>query len=75
MATHLHGSVASVVVVVSANPSMPSRTPADFSADMAFGDSGHAHTINSCLERSASPGDLRDHAVGLMKRRDGHCLC
>ena len=63
------------LVVVSANPSMPSRTPADFSADMAFGHSGHAHTINSCLERSASEGDLRDHAVRLVNRRNRHCLC
>ena len=41
---------------------------------MAFGGSGHAHTSNSCPTHSASVGDLRHHAVRLMKRRGRHGL-
>jgi hypothetical protein len=53
---------------------MPSPTPADFSADMALGGSGHADTIYSYPTRAACFADLRDHAVRLMKRRDRHGL-
>ena len=51
--------------------SIPASAPADLPADLAFGDSGHANTTNSCPTYSASDGDLRDrgHGVGLMKRR------
>jgi len=63
-----------VLVVLSANASMPSRTPADFSADMALGGSGHADTINSYPARAACFADLSDHAVRLMKRRGRHGL-
>jgi hypothetical protein len=45
------------------------RTPHRASADLAPGGSGHTDTTNSCPARSASVGDLRDHAVRLMKRR------
>src|SRR5512139_3958212 len=50
-------------------PCTPHGAPADFASDVAFGDSGYANTINSCPTRSASEGDLRGHAVRLMKRR------
>jgi hypothetical protein len=53
---------------------MPSRTPADGSADMALGGSGHADIINSYPTRAACFTDLRDHAIRLMKRRDWHGL-
>jgi hypothetical protein len=59
----------------SANASVPSRTPADFSAHMADGGPGDAVTTDSCPERAAAEGDLRDHAVRLVTRRTGHCLC
>jgi hypothetical protein len=65
----------SVVVVAHASASMPSCAPAIMAACMANGGSGHADTMNSCPEWSASVGDLRDHAVRLMNRRDWHCLC
>jgi len=65
----------SVVVVAHASASMPSCAPAIMATCMANGGSGHADTMNSCPEWSASVGDLRDHAVRLMNRRDWHCLC
>ena len=63
-----------VSVPANANPSIPSRTPADLSADMAPGSSGHADTINPYPTRTARFADLRDHTVRLMKRRRRHCL-
>ena len=59
----------------SAKTSVPSRTPAGFSAHMADGGPGDADTTNSCPERSAAEGDLRDHAVRLVNWRNCHCLC
>ena len=64
----------SVVVIARANACMPSCTPAVMAACLANGGSGHADTMNPCPERSASVGDLRDHAVRLMNRRDWHCF-
>ena len=61
-------------MVPNASASTPSRTPADFSADMALGGSGHADTINPYPTCTACFADLRDHAVRLMKRRDRHGL-
>jgi hypothetical protein len=55
----------------SASASIPSHTP----AIVANGGSGHADTINSSPERSASPGDLRDYAARLVNRHNCHCLC
>ena len=60
--------------VPNANVCIPSRTPADFSADMALSGSSYADTINSYPARAACFADLRDHAVRLMKRRDRHGL-
>jgi len=57
-----------------ASAATPHRAPAGFPADVAFGHSGHADTANSCHSRSASVGDLRDHAVRLMQRRGRHRL-
>ena len=51
-------------------PGAPNGAP----ADLAFGHSGHADAANQCPARSASEGDLRGHAVGLMKRRGRHGL-
>ena len=45
-------------------PCTPHRAP----ADLAFGGSGHADTMNSYPTRAACFADLRDHAVRLMKR-------
>ena len=64
----------SVVIVAHASASMPSCTSAIMAACLANGGSGHADTMNSCSEWSASVGDLRDHGVRLMNRRDWHCL-
>ena len=65
----------SVMVIAHASASMPSCTPTIMAACLANGGSGHAHTMNSCPEGSASVGDLRDHAVRLMNRRDWQSLC
>jgi|SRR6267378_3527799 len=51
-------------------PHTPHRAP----ANLAFGGSGHTDTTNPCPARSASVGDLRGHAVWLMKRRGRHGL-
>jgi hypothetical protein len=66
--------VVRVSVIPNASASTPARTPADLSADMALGGSGHADTINSYPTRAACFTDLRDHAVRLMKRPGRHCL-
>jgi len=58
-----------------ASASMPSCAPAIMAACLANGGPGHADTINSCPERSASVGDFRDHAVRRVNRSDWHCLC
>jgi hypothetical protein len=63
-----HGGVS---VVVNANASIPSRTP----AGLTDGGSGHADTINSYPPRAAGFADLRDHVVRLMKRYRRHGLC
>src|SRR5262249_13777417 len=49
--------------------------PADGSAGMAGGGSGHADTPNSGPTRAAAVSDLRDHAVRLRSRRGRYCLC
>jgi hypothetical protein len=67
-------SIGGVSVPPNANASMPSPTPADLSAGMADGGSGHADTSNSCPTRAACVADLRGHPVRLMKRRECHCL-
>jgi len=59
----------------SALASHSDRTPADGSAGLAHGGSGHAHTVNSCPTGAAGGSDLRDHAVRLRKWRRRHCLC
>jgi len=69
------GRFGGVLVPPNANASMPSPTPADFSADMTLGGSGHADTINSYPTRAACFSDLRCHPVRLMKRRECNCLC
>ena len=66
----LPGRFDDVSVPPNASASTPSRTPADFSADMALGGSGHADTINPYPTRATRFADLRDHAVRLMKWRD-----
>jgi hypothetical protein len=59
-----------LLVVSNANACrIPSRTPANLSADMALGGSGHADTINSYPKGTACLADLRDYAVRLMKGR------
>ena len=73
-ALFLPGWFGGVSEVPNANPCVPSRTPTDFSADMALGGSGHADTINSYPTRAACFADLRDHGVRLMKRRERHGL-
>jgi hypothetical protein len=52
----------------------PHRASADLPANLAFGGSGHANTINSRPTYSASEGDLRGHGVRLMKQRWRHGL-
>jgi len=59
----------------SALASHSDRTPADGSAGLAHGGSGHAHTVNSCPTSAAGGSDLRDHAVRLRNRRRRHSLC
>ena len=60
-----HGTTIIVSVPSAANvPCAPHSAP----ADLAFGGSGHANTTNSCPARSAGKGDLRGHAVQLIKR-------
>ena len=63
-----------VSVIPNASASTPSRTPANLSADMALGGSGHADAINSYSTRAACFTNLRDHAVRLMKRHGRHGL-
>ena len=63
-----------VSIVPSANTSTPSRTPPFDPAAMAHGGSGHADTINSCPKGATPKGDLRGHAVRLMKRYARHGL-
>ncbi len=63
-----------VSVPPNASASIPSRTPADFSTDMASGGSRHADTINPYPTRATCFADLRDHAIRLMERRDRHGL-
>jgi hypothetical protein len=46
-------------------PCTPHRAP----ADLAFGGSGHADTINSYPKGTTCFADLGDHAVRLMERR------
>jgi hypothetical protein len=64
----------SVSVVLNAKAFTICHTPADVAADLAFGGSGHADTINSYPTRAARCADLCDHAVRLMKRRRRHGL-
>jgi hypothetical protein len=62
-------------VIPSANACLPSQTPADGSAGVADGGSGHADTMNSCPARAAAVSDLRDHAVRPRDNLRGrHCL-
>ena len=63
-----------VSVPPNASASIPSRTPADFSTDMAFGGSGYTDTIDPYPTRATCFADLRDHAIRLMERREGHGL-
>jgi hypothetical protein len=42
----------------------------DIAADVAAGGCGHASAVNHVHTRAASFADLRDHAVGLMNRRE-----
>jgi hypothetical protein len=51
-------------------PCTPHRAP----ADLAFGGSSHADTINSYPTSAACFANLRDHVVRLMKRRECYCL-
>ena len=53
----------------------PAVAPADHSAGMTDGGSGHADTINSGPKWAASQANLRDHAVRLRERRRRYCLC
>jgi hypothetical protein len=73
-ALFLPAQFSGVSVPANAIASTPPRTPADFAADMALGGSGHANAINSYPTRATCFADLRDHAVRLMKRCDGHGL-
>lgn len=42
----------------------------DVAADVAAGGCGHASAVNHVHARAASFADLRNHAVGLMNRRE-----
>jgi hypothetical protein len=67
----LPGHFGGVSIPPTANvPYTPHRAP----ADLPNGGSGHADTTNSCPTHAASEGDLRGHAVRLIKRRGRHGL-
>ena len=65
----LPGRFGGVSEVPNANACVPSRTPADLSADMALGGPSHADTINSYPTRAACFADLRDMAADEAARR------
>jgi len=48
--------------------------PADGSAGLADGGSGHAPATDHCPTYAAAEANLRDHAVRLRDRRGRHCL-
>ena len=52
----------------------PAVAPADGSAGLPDGGSGHADTINSGSKWAASQANLRDHAIRLRNWRGRHCL-
>jgi hypothetical protein len=62
-------------VLPNANASGISCTPAHGSALLAHSGSGLADTVNHYPARATAHAGLRDHAVGLMNRRDRHRLC
>ena len=62
------------LVVLKANASTPSSTPALVPAGLTDAGSGHADAINSYPKGTAAFADLRDGAHRLMKRRRRHGL-
>jgi hypothetical protein len=62
------------VSVPSANPFMPSQTPANGSARVADGGSGHADTLNPHPPRAASFTHGNDHVVRLLEGNWQHSL-
>ena len=63
-----------VSVVLDANASTPSCTPAVVPAGLSDAGSGNADAINSYPKGAAAFADLRDGAHRLMKRRRRHGL-
>jgi hypothetical protein len=64
----------SVSVVLNANASTPSSTPAVVPAGLTDAGSGHANAIHSYPKGTAVFADLRDGAHRLVKRRRRHGL-
>jgi hypothetical protein len=62
-------------VLHDADAPVPSCTPADGSARLARGGSRHADTIDHYPADATAHTGLGGHTIGLMNRRDRHCLC
>jgi hypothetical protein len=62
-------------VLLNANASGISRTPAVGPALLAHTGSGLADTVNHNPACATAHTGLRDHAVGLISWREWHCLC
>ena len=62
-------------VLLNANASGISYTPAVGPALLAHAGSGLADTVNHYPARAAAHTGLRDRTVRLMQRRERHCLC
>ena len=62
------------LVPLNASASGISCTPAVGSALLAHAGSGLADTVDHDPARAAAHTNLRDRVVGLMNRRDRHCL-
>jgi hypothetical protein len=62
-------------VLLNANASSISYTPAVGSALLAHAGSGLADTVNHYPARATAHTDLRDRIVRLMQQRERHCLC
>jgi hypothetical protein len=76
--THKRRSAALVQrrsVLHDADAPVPSCTPADGSARLARGGSRHADTIDHYPADATAHTGLGGHTIGLMNRRDRHCLC
>jgi hypothetical protein len=62
-------------VLLNANASGISYTPAVGSARLAHAGSGLADTVNHYPARAAAHTGLRDRTARLMQRGERHCLC